>query len=152
MSLFLVCRSSLRMPCLPSTVLTRRAMMSGLPKGHATTTSPALPNSPPVSIPAEHISMSPDAAAPQTAAPPPPVPKLAKPRPKIRSTKAALTIVSSRQSLTLIPVQSNICFHHSDTKRCFTTPEFAPRANTTTYSYWCAEQGLRRLILPPGLR
>jgi len=96
MSLFLVCRSSLRVPCLPSTVLTRRAMMSGLPKGHASTTSPALPNSPPVSIPAEHISMSPDAAAPQTAAPPPPVPKLAKPRPKIRSTKAALTIVSSR--------------------------------------------------------
>jgi len=42
--------------------------------------------------------MSPDAAAPQTAAPPPPAPKFAKSRPKIRPTKAALTITSSAVS------------------------------------------------------
>ncbi|KAF8203737.1 hypothetical protein BJ912DRAFT_1052535 [Pholiota molesta] len=84
--------SSLRIPCLHSTVITRRAMMSALRTGHQQMPSPPLRDSPPVTIPVDAISMSPDAAAPQTAAPPPPAPKVAKPRPTIRSTKAALTI------------------------------------------------------------
>ncbi|KAF8973844.1 hypothetical protein BDZ97DRAFT_1777117 [Flammula alnicola] len=84
--------SSLRVPCLSSTVITRRAMMSALRNGHIHPPSPPLSNSPPVSRPTDPISMSPDAAAPQTAAPPPPVPRAQKPRPTIRSTKAALTI------------------------------------------------------------
>jgi iron-sulfur cluster assembly 1 len=55
-------------------------------------------NSPPIVIPASSSAppppdLSTDAASPQTAAAPPPVPKAEKPRPKLRSTKAALTIV-----------------------------------------------------------
>ncbi|KAF4623271.1 hypothetical protein D9613_002005 [Agrocybe pediades] len=85
--------SSLRIPCLSSTVITRRAMMSAFRNGTSShNPAPVLPNSPPVSIPADRVHMSPDAAAPQTAAPPPPAPKAEKPRPKLRSTKAALTI------------------------------------------------------------
>ncbi|KAF8912888.1 hypothetical protein CPB84DRAFT_1670363 [Gymnopilus junonius] len=85
-------RCSLHIPSLSSNVFARRAMMSALrngPSHHLQT--PTLPDVPPVTIPAEHM-LSPDAAAPQTAAPPPPAPKAEKPRPKIRSTKAALTI------------------------------------------------------------
>jgi len=48
--------------------------------------------------------------------------------------------------------ETNISFNHSDSKRCFATSELAQRPNTTTYSDWCAEQGLRRLILPLRLR
>jgi len=88
--------SSLRVPCLHSTVITRRAMMSALRNNHPNTT-PALPNSPPVTIPT--ASMSPDAAAPQTAAPPPPAPKAERQRPKIRATKAALTLVRYPRTL-----------------------------------------------------
>ncbi|PPQ95636.1 hypothetical protein CVT26_008665 [Gymnopilus dilepis] len=64
------------------------------PNPHQT---PAMPDSPPVTIPAERM-LSPDAAAPQTAAPPPPAPRVEKPRPKIRSTKAALTITPAAVS------------------------------------------------------
>ncbi len=53
---------------------------------------PPLADSPPVVIPSAS-SLSPDAAAPQIAARPPAAPKAEKLRPKIRSTKAALTIV-----------------------------------------------------------
>lgn len=56
--------------------------------------SPLLADSPPVVVPSV-TSLSPDAAAPQTAAAPPPVPKAEKQRPKIRATKAALSIVRS---------------------------------------------------------
>lgn len=48
-------------------------------------------NSPPLVIPSTP-SLSADASAPQTAAAPPNAPKLERPRPKIRATKAALTI------------------------------------------------------------
>lgn len=85
-------RCSLHIPSLSSNFIARRAMMSALRNGPNPHQVPALPDSPPVTIPAERM-LSPDAAAPQTAAPPPPVPKAEKPRPKIRSTKAALTIV-----------------------------------------------------------
>ncbi|PPQ98911.1 hypothetical protein CVT24_003542 [Panaeolus cyanescens] len=65
--------------------------MSAL-KPHSST---IIPETPPVSIPA---SISQDAASPQTAAPPPPPPRAEKPRPKIRATKAALTITPSAVS------------------------------------------------------
>jgi len=61
--------------------------------------APRLPEQPPVTIPAERIpSLSADAAAPQTAAPPPPVPKTERPRPTIRATKAALTLTPAAVS------------------------------------------------------
>ncbi|TFK76657.1 hypothetical protein BDN72DRAFT_829792 [Pluteus cervinus] len=50
-----------------------------------------LPETTPVVIPV-HEQLSSDAAAPQTVAPPPPAPKAEKPRPKIRSKKAVLSI------------------------------------------------------------
>ncbi|KAJ7630386.1 hypothetical protein FB45DRAFT_792870 [Roridomyces roridus] len=78
-------------PCMATTGPTRRAMMSAYrpatPQEHA----PLLPESPPVVIPSA-ITLSPDAAAPQVVARPPPVPKAEKPRPVLRATKAALTI------------------------------------------------------------
>ncbi|KII86338.1 hypothetical protein PLICRDRAFT_114557 [Plicaturopsis crispa FD-325 SS-3] len=49
---------------------------------------PPLADSPPVVVPA----LSADAASPQTAARPPPAPKVERPRPKIKATKAALTM------------------------------------------------------------
>jgi len=52
---------------------------------------PQLGEAPPTVVPSP-ISLSNDAAAPQTAAKPPPLPKAEKPRPKIRASKAALTI------------------------------------------------------------
>ncbi|KAF9478699.1 hypothetical protein BDN70DRAFT_879605 [Pholiota conissans] len=70
---------------------TRRAMMSALRTGHLPPPAPSL-RDPPPARPADALSMSADAAAPQTAAPPPPAPRVVKPRPTIRSQKAALTI------------------------------------------------------------
>lgn len=78
----------------------RQAMRPALSHLHAHSSSttrapspsPQLPDSPPVVIPSTS-SLSPDAASPQTAARPPPAPKAEKPRPKLKSTKAALTIV-----------------------------------------------------------
>lgn len=85
---------SLRVPGLSSTFQTRRAMMSALGNNYNHNTPPALPNSPPTVVP-NHPSISPDASAPQTAAPPPPAPRLERPRPRptLRPTKAALSIV-----------------------------------------------------------
>ncbi|KIY69322.1 hypothetical protein CYLTODRAFT_372913 [Cylindrobasidium torrendii FP15055 ss-10] len=54
-----------------------------------------LADSPPVVIPSTSAStLDRDASAPQTAARPPPTPRAEKPRPKLRATKAALTITS----------------------------------------------------------
>lgn len=47
----------------------------------------------------EGTPLSDDAASPQVAARPPPAPKTERPRPRIRSTRAALTIVSSLSPL-----------------------------------------------------
>ncbi|KAF8349865.1 hypothetical protein F5887DRAFT_942713 [Amanita rubescens] len=58
---------------------------------HRDRSHPPLADSPPVVVPTAS-SLSPDAAAPQIAARPPAAPKAEKLRPKIRSTKAALTI------------------------------------------------------------
>jgi len=88
---------SLRIPCLSSTLQTRRAMMSALGSNYNHNSHPALPNSPPTVVP-NHPSISPDAFAPQTAAPPPPAPRLEKPRPTLRSTKAALSITAAAVS------------------------------------------------------
>jgi iron-sulfur cluster assembly 1 len=79
----------------------RRAMMSVLshsPDLHSVTkpnkplASPELPDSPPIVIPSPK-SLSSDAASPQTVARPPPAPKAEKPRPQLKATKAAITIV-----------------------------------------------------------
>ncbi|KAF9455520.1 hypothetical protein BDZ94DRAFT_1278000 [Collybia nuda] len=80
-------------PCCPtSTVPVRRAMMSAVRTGPDHPPQPALSESPPATIPSA-TTLSPDAASPQVAAAPPPAPKAAeKPRPRIRSTKVALTI------------------------------------------------------------
>lgn len=55
-------------------------------------TSSELPDQPPVVIPSAQ-SLSSDATSPQIAARPPPAPKAEKPRPTLKSTKAALSIV-----------------------------------------------------------
>ncbi|KAJ7139523.1 hypothetical protein C8R44DRAFT_596895, partial [Mycena epipterygia] len=68
----------------------RRAMMSAY-RPREDQQAPLLPDSPPVVVPSA-TSLSPDAAAPQTVARPPPLPKAEKPRPVLRATKAALTI------------------------------------------------------------
>ncbi|KAK2461739.1 hypothetical protein APHAL10511_006202 [Amanita phalloides] len=75
--------------CAAPTLLrpVRRIVLPALhPRSH-----PPLADSPPVVIPATP-SLSSDAAAPQTAARPPAAPKTEKPRPRIKSTKTALTI------------------------------------------------------------
>ncbi|OJA11678.1 hypothetical protein AZE42_06476 [Rhizopogon vesiculosus] len=77
----------------------RRAMMSALSsqpqRPLAAHTSPntkqPLKDSPPVVVPTAE-SLSSDAASPQVAARPPPVPKAERPRPTIRSTKAVLSM------------------------------------------------------------
>ncbi|KAJ6573962.1 hypothetical protein DFH09DRAFT_1032173 [Mycena vulgaris] len=78
-------------PCMVSPAgTTRRAMMSAL-RPREDQHAPLLPDSPPIVVPSA-TSLSPDAAAPQTVARPPPLPKAEKPRPVLRATKAALTI------------------------------------------------------------
>ncbi|KAJ7480094.1 hypothetical protein B0H11DRAFT_2026505 [Mycena galericulata] len=80
-------------PCIPMAAgPTRKAMMSAYRPREDEQAAPLLPDSPPVVVPSAK-SLSPDAAAPQTAARPPPLPKAEKPRPVLRATKAALTIM-----------------------------------------------------------
>ncbi|KAF9263121.1 hypothetical protein L218DRAFT_959651 [Marasmius fiardii PR-910] len=75
-----------------TSVSTRRAMMSALrPQDkHHEYERPTLAE-PPVVIPSA-TTLSSDASSPQTAARPPPAPKVERPRPKIRAQKAALSI------------------------------------------------------------
>lgn len=77
---------------MPTAFPVRRAMMSALRSSPGHDHNPTLSEPP---TPAVHplSSLSHDAAAPQTAARPPPVPKVEKPRPKLKSTKAALSMV-----------------------------------------------------------
>ncbi|KAH9994388.1 hypothetical protein BJV77DRAFT_930974, partial [Russula vinacea] len=76
----------------------RRAMMSAWSSRNATTTQPVpspqspLHDTPPIVIPTSNAPLSPDAASPQTAARPPPAPKLSRPKPTLRAQKAALTL------------------------------------------------------------
>ncbi|KXN89808.1 Iron-sulfur assembly protein 1 [Leucoagaricus sp. SymC.cos] len=94
---------STHQPSLYSTVFTRRAMMSALrppqqPHQHHVSRSPSpLPQTTPVALP-EGTHLSNDAASPQIAARPPPAPKAEKPRPRIRSAKAALMITPTAVS------------------------------------------------------
>ena len=55
-------------------------------------------DAPPIVIPNSKAPLSPDAASPQTAARPPPAPKITRPKPTIRAQKAALTLVSNSAS------------------------------------------------------
>ncbi|KAF9535787.1 hypothetical protein CPB83DRAFT_842332 [Crepidotus variabilis] len=90
--------SMLRTSCRSSSVATRRAMMAPALRTYHPNLRPTLPDQPPVAIPADKVAstsatpLSADAASPQTAAPPPPAPKAERPRPKIRATKAALSL------------------------------------------------------------
>ena len=87
----------------------RRAMMSAwASRGSAPTQTVSNPqppphDSPPIIVPTSNAPLSPDAASPQTAARPPPAPKMTRPKPTIRAQKAALTLVStpSKRSLPL---------------------------------------------------
>ncbi|KAF7319855.1 Iron-binding protein isca [Mycena kentingensis (nom. inval.)] len=88
-------------PCLAFTSVgpTRRAMMSAYRPTPGAPEQP-LPHSTPLETPPPPAplvvpsadTLSPDAAAPQTAARPPPLPRPEKPRPVLRATKAALSI------------------------------------------------------------
>ncbi|KAG2023224.1 iron sulfur assembly protein 1 [Coprinopsis cinerea AmutBmut pab1-1] len=87
-------------PCSSSSVFTRRAMMSAL-RSQTSVHAPApqsLADSPSSSGPSNTVPIdattrvSHDSSAPQTAGRPPAAPKATKPRPKLRSTKAALTM------------------------------------------------------------
>lgn len=68
------------------------------PQQHRAPTSPSpLAETTPVVLP-EGQTLSNDAASPQVAARPPPAPKAEKPRPRIQSTKAALSITPTAMS------------------------------------------------------
>ncbi|KAF5338424.1 hypothetical protein D9758_012242 [Tetrapyrgos nigripes] len=80
-------------PCNPtSSTPVRRAMMSALRSSTDMNQTPSITESPkPAAVPSTS-TISSDASAPQTVARPPSIPKVEKPRPKIRATKAALNI------------------------------------------------------------
>ncbi|KAL1753231.1 hypothetical protein FB107DRAFT_292592 [Schizophyllum commune] len=88
-------------PCFTTAhVPVRRAMMSALrdlpqhplpeTPGKQSGNGPARTTE--IRDPEPAASLSPDAGAPQTAAPPPPAPRAERPRPQLRAKKAALTI------------------------------------------------------------
>lgn len=99
MSSFLRLQHAARFSALPFlyphsltfSVPARRAMMSAY-KLHENGLDHSITETPPIVIPTKEFS--PEASAPQTAARPPPAPKAEKPRPRLRATKAALTITS----------------------------------------------------------
>ncbi|KAJ3879326.1 hypothetical protein F5051DRAFT_496063 [Lentinula edodes] len=81
-------------PCNPTlSVPVRRAMISAYKPGGNSFDHAAITETPPVVVPSTKTFL-PDASAPQTAAGPPPAPRAEKPRPKLRATKAALSITS----------------------------------------------------------
>ena len=89
-------------PCLAtSPPPTRLAMMSAIRSGKDHSPQPSLADAPPTAI-LPSPSLFPDAASPQIAARPPPAPKIEKPRPRIRSSKAALSIVRRASLFSLI--------------------------------------------------
>lgn len=120
----------------------RRAMMSALRTNNTHPLS-SLSDSPPIVIP-DAASIPSDAAAPQTAARPPPVPKAEKPRPKIKATKAALTMVRSFSHVALVYSSAPIL----DSARCFSNKCIAQWTNTPAHSHRCAEQGLCWALIP----
>ena len=74
----------------------RHAMMSALSAAPSPSHPPSVFKDPPAPA-------VPDPAAPQLAAPPPPVPKAPRPRPTIRATKAAVSIVRVPPFLRVLP-------------------------------------------------
>lgn len=146
----------------PSTVFTRRAMMSALrsPTPHEQPQqqrhhAPASPQPPQDATPAvlpEGTQLSNDAASPQVAARPPPAPKAEKPRPKIRSTKAALTIVSALDPSRSLNSYHNCLLSPVVTYRRVPFTRTLERSNPTAHTHWRAEQGVCRTIISPRLR
>lgn len=131
-------------PSPSSTVFTRRAMMSALrspQQPHVPRSPSPLPETTPVVLPE---GLSNDAASPQVAARPPPAPKAEKPRPRIRSTKAALTIVSvdSLHPLFLFTtgcLTDYLFLSHTDADSCITNTRTAEWSNPTTHTHWSTE-------------
>ncbi|KAI0271605.1 hypothetical protein BC834DRAFT_930768 [Gloeopeniophorella convolvens] len=75
----------------------RRAMMSAWSPRSSTAPQtanpePPLHDSPPVVVPTDKTPLNSDAASPQVAARPPPIPKAERPKPTIRAQKAALML------------------------------------------------------------
>lgn len=110
----------------PFAAFSRRPLMSALHHN-------ALPSAPPSSAP-QTTRWSNDAASPQVAARPPPAPKIGIQRPRIRPTKAALTIVSF-----LLPRQVLTCRAAVDTHRCCPIAHSAEWTNSTADTNWGPE-------------
>ena len=102
---------------------------------------------PPLVVPSTR-SLSPDAASPQTAARPPPVPKAEKPRPTIKSTRAVLSIVRPTPYFDHLIIFSFLV----DTRGCITLEINAHWPNTPIDPNRRPQQRLCRLVLPPRIR
>ena len=76
--------------------------------------------------------LSADAASPQVAARPPPVPKAERPRPKIRAAKAAITMVCN---LYLITSDSMTHSMLTDTSGCGAITGTHEESYTSTFAY-----------------
>ena len=145
----------------------RHAMMSALSRDGpspppqsttstaSTSSSPLLGETPPVVVPSSKPpsakDLSPNAASPQVAARPPPVPKAERPRPKIRATKAAITLVSVSSRL-MLRVPNTTTGNTVDTYCCRAATQPAQESDTAADSYRCAEQGLRWAVVPSRVR
>ncbi|KAA1468421.1 hypothetical protein DENSPDRAFT_833708 [Dentipellis sp. KUC8613] len=97
------CLSHSLVATAPTHMFVRRAMMSAwsardaapVPSSSAAPVSPhdlPIHDKTPVVIPTTKTPISSDAASPQTAARPPPVPRKERPKPQLRAKKAALTL------------------------------------------------------------
>jgi hypothetical protein len=150
--------SSSRSPS--SFICHRRAMMSAIsgppPRrpheaGQRHNQQPLFQDSPPVVVPTGE-AVSADASSPQVAARPPPVPKAQRPRPTIKSTKAALTVVRWLR----FPVanhRSNLIFQNGvDTRSRIASPRSPQWSDSPTNTNWGAQQGVCWAFLPPRLR
>lgn len=137
---------------LPSLALTtrraltshRHAMMSALSAIPAS----LLKDAPPVVVPTGE-SVTADAASPQLAARPPPVPKAPRPRPTIRSTKAALFIVRLPFLLTPLHPTEHVTV---DTRSRAATSRSPQWPDTPTHTDWGTQQGLCRPFLSSRIR
>ena len=136
--------------CYPH--IQRRQMMSAWSysqdaRTKARSTSSELPDQHPVVVPSAQ-SLSSDSASPQIAARPPPAPRAEKPRPTIKSTKSALSIVRTTPYFDFLTIFSFLV----DTRGCITLESDAHRPYTPINSNRRPQQRLCRLVLPPRLR
>ena len=124
------------------TPIHRHAMMSAF-SPNSMNTPPPLPRSKPTMgetpsmvVPSTSRpsakDLSADAASPQVAARPPPVPKAERPRPKIRAAKAAITMVCNLYSIT-----SDSMTHSTltDTSGCGAITSTHEESYTSTFAY-----------------